>query len=311
MLCDSWHLPGCTPWPLPHYSWSLWKLFSPAGRELHSLHFCGFSGTGEAAALVWLLFSLRERLQGCRKWGEGGAKWWLSECLKMVQHLLGQCQHCLFHRGPLCSAHLALTQGMKNSWLQVFHYETAETILTLSTLKYPGPGVAETLDSSPSYTQLNAKEIMKGTNPDTINPSHFLAPICPVAVSQSFRALLCSVFAGLPSHLPCPSSFQLAVSRKSLFLVTDYPEASDESLWSLDSHLGNKQSHEVKCFHRAPGLDPSCFKEIPFLGGWFAKKSKLRHKDQCPFSAATNADWMFSISLSVCVSFSICGGRQQ
>lgn len=63
------------------------------------------------------------------------------------------------HRRPVCAARLALAQGMRDSWLQVFsHCGTAEAILILSTLECPGPGVAETLDSSPSYAQLNAKE---------------------------------------------------------------------------------------------------------------------------------------------------------
>lgn len=63
MLCSAWPLLACTPRPLPYYSWSMWKLSSPAGRELHGLCLRGFGGTGEAAGLAQLLFSLRERLQ--------------------------------------------------------------------------------------------------------------------------------------------------------------------------------------------------------------------------------------------------------
>lgn len=84
---------------------------------------------------------------------------------------------------------------------------------------------------------------------------------CLGAGPQQFRAPLCSAFPGLTSPFSCPSRLQLAVSKQSPCLVTGYPEAGDEPLWSSDSCLRNKQSQEVKRFHKEPRLDAPCFKD--------------------------------------------------
>lgn len=73
------------------------------------------------------------------------------------------------------------------------------------------------LDSSPSYTQLYAKEREQRETP-TLTPQIVLTLLLPFQLGagpQWFRELLCTVFAGLPSPFPCLSGFQFAVSRQS------------------------------------------------------------------------------------------------
>lgn len=129
--CYSGPLPACTPWPLPCYSWSMWKLSAPTGGELHSLCLCGFGAIREAAGLIPLLFNLRERLQACRKQAEGEMRWWVREFMEMVPWLLGQCQPWFLTEG----------QCVVPAWPlpRVFsHCGSAEPILTLSTQECPG-----------------------------------------------------------------------------------------------------------------------------------------------------------------------------
>lgn len=115
MLCYSRPLPACTLWPLSCSSLSMWKLSAPTGGELHSLCLCGFGGTREVAGLALLLFNLRERLQACKEAGRRRSE--TSERVHGDGAVASWAVSTLVpHRGPVCSACLALAQGLLSLW---------------------------------------------------------------------------------------------------------------------------------------------------------------------------------------------------